>query len=543
MSTLSKETLAKKEKQRILDGFSDISYTVNKSNIEELKHLIDNQYEITEVKEDKYTLHKKFSNAKTFRISLTESCNYECFFCHEEGLDMQKKWDSKSLNDIYNLCVRAINHGYNDITFTGGEPLIKWKYIVEILSRLNAVGLSPDISIVTNAQLINDELIDALTNYKGKTKVNVSMHHTDEHKYLKITNPKRISDQHFKVVTDNIKKLTDRNIYTKLNFVVLKDINTSEDDLDHIIKLATDLKVRRVKFLELLITDKLIGYYKYHYTLDALIQTYRHKLVPVSRNIRTQIFKVKDFNLKVEFSMCPCSIGCYSCTLSSGLIVTSELKYHPCYYHSDKGLNMDTDEDFTKNIIKGLNIRENYGNKYGNKTPFVINERDQLIFKNEYQYIIYNTDIYSVSKLIMENKFDLVRYRKFNEINFSIEKNNAFLKLYKNTYEKNYYEVIKKIKITDINLVKTRFISDHKTEVPDYDKYIEKMNLLGIESQYQVDWEVHTYRKNDFYISISKNSITNDCIVLSTKKISGQVKGFNPKPLDVPVEQYILNNF
>ena len=26
---------------------------------------------------------------KSLRISLTEKCNYKCFFCHEEGLDMK----------------------------------------------------------------------------------------------------------------------------------------------------------------------------------------------------------------------------------------------------------------------------------------------------------------------------------------------------------------------------------------------------------------------------------------------------------------------
>jgi hypothetical protein len=202
---------------------------------------------------------------------------------------------------------------------------------------------------------------------------------------------------------------------------------------------------------------------------------------------------------------------------------------------------MDTDENFEQNIKKGLQHRNDYGKKYGGKTPFVINERDQLFFKNEYQYIIDNADIYSISKLIKQNKFDLVRYRKFEEINFLIEKNNTFLKLYKNTYEKNYYEVIKQVKIKDGNMVKTQFISDHKNEILDYGKYIKKMDLLGVKPQNKVSWEIHTYRKNDLYISISKNSTTNDCIVLSTQKLDGQLKGFNPKPLRIPVELYIMN--
>ena len=28
---------------------------------------------------------------KSLRISLTEKCNYKCFFCHEEGLDIESQ--------------------------------------------------------------------------------------------------------------------------------------------------------------------------------------------------------------------------------------------------------------------------------------------------------------------------------------------------------------------------------------------------------------------------------------------------------------------
>lgn len=66
---------------------------------------------------------------KSLRISLTEKCNYRCFFCHEEVLDMSKKRIPKTKKEVYDLIEVALENGYNDLTFTGGEPLIKKKDI------------------------------------------------------------------------------------------------------------------------------------------------------------------------------------------------------------------------------------------------------------------------------------------------------------------------------------------------------------------------------------------------------------------------------
>ena len=43
---------------------------------------------------------------KSLRISLTGKCNYRCFFCHEEGLDMSKKRILKTKEEVYDLIIR-----------------------------------------------------------------------------------------------------------------------------------------------------------------------------------------------------------------------------------------------------------------------------------------------------------------------------------------------------------------------------------------------------------------------------------------------------
>ena len=109
---------------------------------------------------------------KSLRISLIEKCNYRCFFCHEEGLDMSKKRIPKTKEEVYDLIEIALENGYNDLTFTGGEPLIKKKDIQWYFKKLDEKKMYPDITIVTNGFLMDDELLECVSRYKGNFKFN-----------------------------------------------------------------------------------------------------------------------------------------------------------------------------------------------------------------------------------------------------------------------------------------------------------------------------------------------------------------------------------
>ena len=88
---------------------------------------------------------------KSLRISLTEKCNYKCFFCHEEGLNMKSSRKlNKTKEEVYNLIQEGLRNGYKDITFTGGEPLLKIKDVIWYFRKLRENNQNPDITIVTN---------------------------------------------------------------------------------------------------------------------------------------------------------------------------------------------------------------------------------------------------------------------------------------------------------------------------------------------------------------------------------------------------------
>ena len=532
---ITKTQLTAKEKGALIKGSKDVSISIDKKDIESINLLIANNYEITSIDETKYTLLKSLAHNKTFRISLTEQCNYQCFFCHEEGLEMGKKWNSKSIDDIYKLCKRAISNGYTDLTFTGGEPLIKWRDVVEILKRLKQDDTTIDISIVTNAQLINDELLEAIANYPGKTKFNISVHHTNADQYHEITIPKN-KKNNFGLVKANIQKIVERGIYTKLNFVVLRDVNTSLNDLNEIITFGEQLGVNRIKFLELLITDKLIEFYKYHYSLKAIEQSIEDRLELIKKDERTRVFSIKDSKLELELSKVPCSMGCDSCVLSSGLILTSELEYHPCFFRSSVGLDMSNAESFLKNEKEGNLLRFDFGNKYKDKTPFVINDRANLKTKKEYQYTTSNKQNF-IDNLTKEG-FEMVRLREFNEIHLDSKVENVFMKLYKNTYNKNYIEITKESYSVDgSNVIFTRFLSENQNEILDLDKYINKLKIIGGKVLFEVDWKIGTYKKDNEYVSVSTNSYNSETVILATSNI----RFIDVKPLNKPLEKYLLD--
>jgi hypothetical protein len=78
---INKNNLLNLEKNYINE--KSINLSVDKKDIKRVTFLLENQYEIIESDSNFYYLQKENKEIKTFRISLTENCNYKCFFCHE----------------------------------------------------------------------------------------------------------------------------------------------------------------------------------------------------------------------------------------------------------------------------------------------------------------------------------------------------------------------------------------------------------------------------------------------------------------------------
>ncbi|HTX61616.1 MAG TPA: radical SAM protein, partial [Methanobacterium sp.] len=104
----------------------------------------------------------------SLRISITNRCNINCFYCHHDGIIPQEYEMTPS--EIERIARVAKNLGIKKIRLSGGEPLIR-KDIIDIVSKISTLGFQ-DVSLTTNGTLLEEysqKLKDA-----GLDRVNVS---------------------------------------------------------------------------------------------------------------------------------------------------------------------------------------------------------------------------------------------------------------------------------------------------------------------------------------------------------------------------------
>ena len=504
-------------------------------------------------REDKfYIFEKKCQNIKSLRISLTKDCNYRCFFCHGEGSKMTDERKENSKEKIYSLIKEAIKNNYTDITFTGGEPLLKLDDIIWYLNKLSEDKLKPYITIVTNGSLIKDKLLDAIENYVGTNKeifkFNFSMHSLKKEIYLKIVNPiiKDIptdKDNLLEKVIENVKKIKKRNLIVKLNFVLLKNMNTCKEDIRKILDFAYENKIDYVKFLELLVTEDLIkkNMYEYYLTLDSLLNEWKDELIFYKRTVRRDEYLYKN-KTKVELQQCICMEGCAKCLVNTSVFLTSELKYFPCFLKPEKVLNVNSTELISK-ITEGTEYVKELGREYGNGSPILSRNKEHIEEKEEYYYISKKEFKKSKIEKILESfSYEIATKRNFKEkylkaISINEEdyfKKRKIYKFFENSEERGFTETLQAIKyIEKDKKFKIKFLNKKigyddkkisKEKMQDYLNYLKNFNL---EMFLELNWDTTLYRKDSHSISLgvikSKTSSKEKITFMSNQKFEDKI--------------------
>ncbi|WP_227355004.1 GTP 3',8-cyclase MoaA [Haladaptatus salinisoli] len=120
------------------------------------------------------------------RVSLTDRCNFDCVYCHNEGLGdtrgpMEAQDDEMSADDVVRFLEVAREFGVEKVKFTGGEPMLR-QDLEEIIRR------TPDemeVSLTTNGTFLPgraEQLRDA-----GLERVNVSQDALDPEAFAEVT--------------------------------------------------------------------------------------------------------------------------------------------------------------------------------------------------------------------------------------------------------------------------------------------------------------------------------------------------------------------
>ncbi|WHX47892.1 radical SAM protein [Paenibacillus woosongensis] len=93
-------------------------------------------------------------------LEVTGSCNLNCLFCTEENIVYQscgcKKWENSnelSERQWKNIISQAMKLGIQECFLTGGEPLLKWNLVKELVSYLHDHHIA--VTLFTNGTLLN----------------------------------------------------------------------------------------------------------------------------------------------------------------------------------------------------------------------------------------------------------------------------------------------------------------------------------------------------------------------------------------------------
>lgn len=226
------------------------------------------------------------------RFLLTNHCNYNCYFCHNEGISSSKSNNIELLPDQYVLLYKVYSNieKYNGVTLSGGEPFI-YNQIEELIIKL--CNEKAKITIVTNGSLLHLHI----PSLKYINRINVSIHTMDESIYKKITGINNL-----KKVKENlilVRKLYP-NLAIRLNITPCFNDDWSSSKLNDLIQFAKQINAS-IKLTELFPNNNVNCVLKNSLIKEITNLGYEH----VHIQGRTELYK-KD-NQKIFIAQCTCS--------------------------------------------------------------------------------------------------------------------------------------------------------------------------------------------------------------------------------------------
>lgn len=174
------------------------------------------------------------------RISLTDNCNFRCFYCMpEEEYDFTPASRLMQTEEISRLAKIFVAQGVKKIRLTGGEPLVR-KDAAEIILALGQLPV--ELVITTNGTRIAEMLPTLLE--AGIKTVNISLDTLQPEKFLLITRRDL-----FHQVRSNIELLLQHKLNVKINMVVMKGLN--EDEIKDFINWTKHhpIQIRFIEFM------------------------------------------------------------------------------------------------------------------------------------------------------------------------------------------------------------------------------------------------------------------------------------------------------
>jgi len=279
------------------------------------------------------------------RLSVTQKCNLNCFYCHREGEDNKNKGDKEiSVSEIKRIVRVASKLGIKKVKITGGEPLLR-KDIVEIVKEISKIEGIEDISMTTNGFFL-DKFAHQLKN-NGLNRVNIGCDSLSS----------SILPKNIKNIEKGLKSAVDAGLNPlKINMVVLKGIN--ENEISKMMEISKKYNAI-LQLIELIPTDKFF-FDKFFFSLEGIEKELERNASSVF--VRDVNFRKQYFVNGAVVEVVRSYLNKNFCKNCKKIRITSNGFIKPCLMRNDNlvKINFNSDDEIMKSFLEGINKREIY---------------------------------------------------------------------------------------------------------------------------------------------------------------------------------------
>jgi cyclic pyranopterin phosphate synthase len=179
---------------------------------------------------------------RKLRVSLTDACQYRCFYCMPENPSFTRNAELLSAAEYRAICGELVGRGIEELRVTGGEPTVRpeFREIMRALAEVPARRLS----LTSNGQLLERHL--EFLRDLGCDHLNISLDSLDAGRFERVT-----GGGDFRKVMACVERAAAMGFHLKINAVIFRGVN--DDELPEFARwsAATGVEVRFLEYMKI----------------------------------------------------------------------------------------------------------------------------------------------------------------------------------------------------------------------------------------------------------------------------------------------------
>jgi len=289
------------------------------------------------------------------RVSVTDSCNLECFYCHREGQFLTQSFMTPG--EVKRIVQVSTELGVEKVKITGGEPLLR-NDLEEIVSGLRSLKALREISMVSNGRLLSAERSERLKK-AGLSRVNINLPSLNPATYMRMTGGS-LED-----ALRGVKNAVEAGLTpVKVNMVLMKGLNDGE------VWSAVEFAGKVGVVLQLIELEP-VGlapevFERFHVSLEGFEEALKASAESVK--VRRWMQHRRVYSLHgVDVEVVKPIENTEFCAHCTRLRVTCDGKLKPCLMRNDNLVDVLTplrrgasDEELRELFLKAVELREPY---------------------------------------------------------------------------------------------------------------------------------------------------------------------------------------